>query len=86
MPSTTTEAVDRGDVRSKPAPYFAWLFLKPWGLRDDALDDAALAGVLADEHDDSVPGPDLRDLRCADGRPVVNGHHSTSGASDTIFM
>jgi hypothetical protein len=51
----------------------------------DALDRAALAGVLAGEHDDGVALADLRDLRDAPRGPRGD-HHSTSGASDTIFM
>ena len=51
----------------------------------DALDGAALAGIAADQHDDRVALADLGDLRGARGR-LVGRHHSTSGASDTIFM
>jgi hypothetical protein len=51
----------------------------------DALDRAALAGVLADEHDDGVALADLGHLRGA-RRRLVGCHHSTSGASETIFM
>ena len=42
-----------------------------------------LAGVLAGEHDDGVALADLGHLRPG-SRP--DGHHSTSGASETIFM
>ena len=54
------------------------------GRRIDALDGAALAGVLAGEDDDVSP------LRIS-GTFVARtggsrGHHSTSGASETIFM
>ena len=50
---------------------------------DDALDRAALTGVLAGQHDDGCRLGDLGYL----GRPAaaLDGHHSTSGASDTTM-
>ena len=47
---------------------------------DDALDHALLAGVLAGQDEDGVALADLGDARS------TGCHHSTSGASDTIFM
>ena len=55
------------------------------GSPDDLLDLAALAGVRAGKDDDGVATPDLG----YPGRVAVNvfpDHHSTSGASETIFM
>jgi hypothetical protein len=50
-----------------------------------ALDLAALAGILAGEHDHGVALPDVGDAGGqGDGGP--GGHQSTSGASETIFM
>ena len=80
-PSTTT--LDAAGARSRAGTCCgrARRRLAP----DDALDLAALAGVLAGEHDDGVALADLGDLGRA-GRGGPGGHHSTSGASDTIFM
>ena len=52
---------------------------------DDALDLAALAGILAGEDDDGVTLADLGHLGLR-GVAAPDGHHSTSGASETIFM
>ena len=45
---------------------------------------AALAAILAGDHLDLVAGADLQ--RAALGGCGGDGHHSTSGASETIFM
>ena len=54
-------------------------------VADDPLDHAALAGVLARQHQDLVTGAQVRDTGVAAG---LGGrcHHSTSGASEMIFM
>src|SRR5689334_18775369 len=49
-------------------------------VRQHLVDHALLARVLAGQHHDGVALPDLGHAR------VAEGHHSTSGASDTIFM
>ena len=57
-----------------------------WGrvAAQDVLDLAPLAGVPAREDDDGVALADLGHLGPLLDRP--DGHHSTSGASETIFM
>src|SRR5258705_4091662 len=78
----------RGRQRRRPDEARAVLglgLLETLRAADHAVDDAALAGGLADEDHDRIAGPDLGDLRGPRRRPV-NGHHSTSGASETIFM
>src|SRR5215213_4491394 len=70
-PSTTTEIgrVDAGFQNPR----------RPrCGVRDHLLDQPALACILAGEHEDRVALADLGDPRTS------GGHHSTSGASETI--
>ena len=87
IPSTTTAAVASGDSAAHCRPYFARVFFALL-VRQDALDRAALAGVLAGEDDDRVAATDLGHLRDAARAALCRGHrhHSTSGASETIFM
>ena len=84
-PSTTTAVVASGDIPSQTAAVLRLGLLEALRVADDALDRAALAGVLAGQDDDGVARADLGDLRDA-RRGVAGGHHSTSGASETIFM
>ena len=88
MPSMTT-AIGRDEAGfQKPVRAF-WPFdvllhrghpLARRGVRQHALDHALLAGVLAGQHDDGVALADLGHAGPSEG------HHSTSGASETIFM
>ncbi len=50
---------------------------------EHALDNAALPGVLTGQDDNGVALADLGDLGVA---RLGSGHHSTSGARETIFM
>ena len=84
-PSTTTAAVASGDIAVHDAAVLRLRLRLALLVADDALDDAALAGVLAGQHDDGVALADLGDLGDAT-LDAARGHHSTSGASDTIFM
>src|SRR5262245_39682111 len=52
---------------------------------DHAFDGPALAGIPAGQHDDGVALADLGHLGGL-GRRLPDGHHSTSGARETIFM
>jgi hypothetical protein len=51
----------------------------------DALDDAALAGILAGEDDDLITRSQVGHTRVP-ARLGRGSHHSTSGASEMIFM
>jgi hypothetical protein len=64
----------------RPLPCRSGHALEGGGVGQDALDEALLAGVLAGQDQDGVALADLGHARLA------KGHHSTSGASETIFM
>ena len=86
-PSTTT-AIGRDEAGfQKPLRAFWPLAgaarrdaLAGGGVGQHAFDHALLAGVLAGQDHDRVALADLGHARLAEG------HHSTSGASETIFM
>ena len=80
-PSTTTNVPPAGEPRRNTLR----AELGAAVATDDALDRATLAGVLAGEHDDGVALADLGHLGRLRARGP-GGHHSTSGASETIFM
>ena len=84
---TATYALDDDGhaTRGRAAPEDAPPTARRRLAADHALDRAALAGIPAGQDHDGVALADLRHLGCL-GDDCPDGHHSTSGARDTIFM
>ena len=62
------------------------VFFQPWRLRDDVLDRALLAGILAGQDEHLVALADVRHALVRGAGRVMRAIYSTSGASETIFM
>ena len=68
------------------APKRLAVFLQPCGLRRTRCDDdRACRHPCRSVTSDLSPGPDVGHARAA-WEVCAGGHHSTSGASETIFM
>ena len=84
-PSTTTAAVASGDIRSQALPCLRDDFLKPCGLRTTRSTVPRLPASLPTSTT-TVSPLRISGTLVARGWRLVGGHHSTSGASETIFM